>query len=64
MKHLMVTSYSVDEVPVKSTTANPIYGIGQGATGASPNWTLVSNVSQKPMENMPKAAPLLTQHGT
>eukprot|EP00957_Ditylum_brightwellii_P075442 5733681-Ditylum_brightwellii.AAC.1 len=54
MKYHMVTSYGVDEVPVKSTKVKPIYRIGQGATDAPQNWTLVSNTCQKAYEKHAK----------
>eukprot|EP00957_Ditylum_brightwellii_P036319 2750678-Ditylum_brightwellii.AAC.1 len=50
MKYHMVTSCGGDEVLVENTTENPLYGIGQGATDAPPNWTLMSNVCQKAYE--------------
>eukprot|EP00957_Ditylum_brightwellii_P073147 5560096-Ditylum_brightwellii.AAC.1 len=54
MKYHMVMSYGIDEVPIESTTENHIYGIGQGATDAPPNWTLVSNVYAKAFEKHAK----------
>eukprot|EP00957_Ditylum_brightwellii_P049569 3759684-Ditylum_brightwellii.AAC.1 len=47
LKYHMVTGYCPTEYGITSTKDGPVYGIGQGATDAPPNWTLVANACQK-----------------
>eukprot|EP00957_Ditylum_brightwellii_P096588 7356126-Ditylum_brightwellii.AAC.1 len=42
-----MTSYGPSEEAVKSTPESPLDGLGQKATDAPPNWTLVSSPYQK-----------------
>eukprot|EP00957_Ditylum_brightwellii_P002536 194814-Ditylum_brightwellii.AAC.1 len=42
----------------------PIYGIGQGATDAPPNWTLVANACQKAYAKHSKRCQIQDPTGT
>eukprot|EP00957_Ditylum_brightwellii_P105253 8023135-Ditylum_brightwellii.AAC.1 len=54
MKYHMVTNNGVDATSVENTEEGPIYGIGQGTTDDTPNWTLILNVCQKAYEKHTK----------
>eukprot|EP00957_Ditylum_brightwellii_P109703 8367532-Ditylum_brightwellii.AAC.1 len=43
LKYHMVTGYGPTDKGITPTNETPIYIIGQGATDALPNWTLVAN---------------------
>eukprot|EP00957_Ditylum_brightwellii_P019208 1448115-Ditylum_brightwellii.AAC.1 len=60
----MITSYDIPDTGSTHTEAYPIYGVGQGATGAPPNWTLISNVCQKAYEKHSKGCRILDHTGT
>eukprot|EP00957_Ditylum_brightwellii_P084555 6429734-Ditylum_brightwellii.AAC.1 len=47
----MATCYSVSDSGLTHSSAQPIYGLDQGATDAPPNWTLISNACQKAYAN-------------
>eukprot|EP00957_Ditylum_brightwellii_P143731 10950701-Ditylum_brightwellii.AAC.1 len=59
----MVTSYGPTDSGITSTKEEPIYGIGQGATDAPPNWTLLANTCQKAYEKHSKGCLILDPTG-
>eukprot|EP00957_Ditylum_brightwellii_P064256 4876405-Ditylum_brightwellii.AAC.1 len=54
MEYHMVTGYGVSKLTTKNTEDTPIYGLGQGATDALPNWTLVANICLKVYDKLAK----------
>eukprot|EP00957_Ditylum_brightwellii_P107630 8211469-Ditylum_brightwellii.AAC.1 len=64
LKYHMVIGYVPTEKGTPSTKDKPIYGIGQGATDAPPNWTLVVNVCQKASAKQSKGCQTQDPTGT
>eukprot|EP00957_Ditylum_brightwellii_P196452 14968279-Ditylum_brightwellii.AAC.1 len=60
----MVTSYGVTETGVTHSLSQPIYGLGQSATDAPPNWTLIANLCQKTHAKHCKGCRILDPTGT
>ena len=60
----MVTGYGPTEKGITSTKEASIYGIGQGATDAPPNWTLVANACQKAYAKHSKGCQIQDPTGT
>eukprot|EP00957_Ditylum_brightwellii_P042147 3192112-Ditylum_brightwellii.AAC.1 len=54
MQYHMVMGYAIDPESITNTEESSIYGIGQGAMGSPPNWTLVPNIYQKSYEKHDK----------
>eukprot|EP00957_Ditylum_brightwellii_P096345 7338197-Ditylum_brightwellii.AAC.1 len=64
MEYHMVTGYGVSELTATNTDDTPIYGLGQGATDAPPNWTLVANICQKAYNQFAKWCTIKDPTGT
>jgi hypothetical protein len=60
----MVTGYGPTDKGITSTNETPMYRIGQGATDALPNWTLVANACQKAYAKNSKGCQIQDPTGT
>eukprot|EP00957_Ditylum_brightwellii_P096499 7349432-Ditylum_brightwellii.AAC.1 len=64
LEYYMVTSYGVSDTGVNHMEKQPVYGLGQGATDAPPNWTLLTNICQKAYAKHSKGCRILNTTGT
>ena len=64
LEYHLVTSYGATEDGISSTPRHPIYGTGQGATDAPPNWTLLANACQKAYSKYSKGCSIVDPTGT
>eukprot|EP00957_Ditylum_brightwellii_P141722 10797800-Ditylum_brightwellii.AAC.1 len=64
LKYHMVTGYGPTEKGTTSTKDEPIYRIGEGATDAPPNWTLVANACKKAYAKHSKGCQIQDLMGT